>query len=591
MTDDSSPSCLSAEVELKGLFLGPQSENQDWVRSQINHLLESWFEWRHRFRPEDGRAISEKDMQCSEYIERRKKTEAVLESLSSRFEAEIPKFSPRYIGHMFSETSLPALFGHILTLLHNPNNISGESSKVGVSVEEEAIQSLAQMISYAGGVGHFTSGGTLANFEAVYRARARCYAWLATGLAQGKTSAFQSALQGWAAHDTANEDQKSAALTFHPLESNPFTVATKIAKKTGREFLGPVLLVPEHKHYSWVKAANVFGLGPEAFWSVQLDPHGRLDVGDLERQILRAEREDRPIMMVVSVLGTTELGMIDPIDRVQDLLDNYRETKNWYFWHHIDAAYGGFLCTLQGPDEQVRGVLSQDSLRALEAVSRTTSLTIDPHKLGYVPYSSGAFLAATPRDYFQKSFGAPYVDFNVRQDKGPFTLEGSRSAAGAVATWMTAECIGLSQDGYGRIIARTILLKKSFEEKLQADVPELRLAPAEDSNLIGFCLAEQGEGLSVTNARTLALFNAFNDAGADAGFYISKTKLHKKNYPAYIDRFISTWQGRADEDEVVLIRLCIMNPFFKSREMKVHYQDLFVETLLRLKKGLNHGLR
>lgn len=579
MPEVSFNSCLSDEIALKGLFLGPQAENQEWVSEQISTLLQSWFEWRRKFRPDDGCAISATDMLTTDYIERRKKTEEVLQNLTLRFEAEIPKFSPRYIGHMFSETSLPSLFGHILTLLHNPNNISGESSKVGVFIEDEAIQALAQMIGFPESCGHFTSGGTLANYEAVYRARSRCFSWMAAGLAVGETSAFRSAVRGWKNYDTLSKNVLQASFEYHPLEGNPFQAATRISQKTGKAFLGPIIIVPDHKHYSWVKAANVFGLGTEAFWSVKLDACGRMDVDDLEKQILRAEREDRPVLMVVSVLGTTELGMIDPVDKIQNLLDSYQKTHSWHFWHHIDAAYGGFLCSLQGDNPAIRKSLSEESLCALQAVSRATSLTIDPHKLGYVPYSSGAFLASTRRDYFQQSFGAPYVNFNARQDKGPFTLEGSRSAAGAVATWMAAQCIGLTQEGYGKIIARTILLKKEFEQNLRSRIANLQIVPAEDSNLLGFCIARPGESLEKTNLRTMRIFEAFNSRGSETEFFVSKTTLSRKNYSGYIQNFVQTWNGESDTDELTLIRLCIMNPFFKSKEMKVNLQELFIKTL------------
>lgn len=578
MSGQNPPSCRSAEISLKGLFLGPQAENHEWVAQQIATLLESWFDWRRNFYPEDGRAISVEDMRTVDFQERRKHMEDVLKNLTARFEAEIPKFSPRYIGHMFSEISLPALFGHILTLLHNPNNISGESSKVGVFIEDEAIQALSSMCGFPAGVGHFTSGGTIANFEAICRARARSFTWMAAGLAAGENSVFRSSLCGWDHYDSLSEAQRTDAVNFHPLEGNPYQVANRISQKTQRPFLGPVILVPEHKHYSWVKAANVFGLGAESFWAVQTDNQGRLDVHDLENKILEAERADRPILMIVSVLGSTELGMIDPIHKVQALLDHYRHTKGWHFWHHVDAAYGGFLCSLPGPDHSVSNVLSEESRHAISAVAQTTSLTIDPHKLGYVPYSSGAFLAAFRRDYFQKSFGAPYVDFNTRQDKGPFTLEGSRSAAGAVATWMSAKCIGLNQEGYGKIIARTILLKTEFEENLVKQIVHLRLAPAPDSNLLAFCMARPGESLTQTNLRTLQLYESFHKDPAKS-FFVSKTKLYQKNYTAYIKNFVSTWQGLIDTDELVLIRLCIMNPFFKSKEMNTDYQKLFIRSL------------
>lgn len=43
---------------------------------------------------------------------------------------------------MFSEISMPALLGHIITLLHNPNNISSEPSTVGTEIEKDAIHFL-----------------------------------------------------------------------------------------------------------------------------------------------------------------------------------------------------------------------------------------------------------------------------------------------------------------------------------------------------------------------------------------------------------------------------------------------------------------
>lgn len=570
--------CRSEEAALKGLFLGPQAENSQWVSTQINSLLDSWFSWRRSFRPGDGKAISPADMDSSEYVKRRQHTSQVLQGLASRFEAEIPKFSPRYIGHMFSETSMPALFGHILTLLHNPNNISGESSWVGVSVEEEAIEALGQMMGFASSIGHFTSGGTIANFEAVYRARTRCYSWMAAGLQQGQSSAFSSGLMGYDKYQQIPEALKEASAHLNPFESNPFVAAKEISQRTGQDFLGPILLIPEHKHYSWTKSANVFGLGAEALWPVQLDANGHLDVEDLQKKIEKAHQEDRPVAMVVSVLGTTELGMIDPIHKVQALLDSYKADKGWHIWHHVDAAYGGFLCSLRGDNLEVRGVLSEQSQQAIEAMGKVTSVTIDPHKLGYVPYSSGAFITSDDRDYHQRSFGAPYVNFAINKDKGPFTLEGSRSAAGAVATWMTAQCIGFSQEGYGRLIARTIRLRKEMEDALRGSLPDLRVAPSGDANLLGFCLAKPGDSLQEVNARTLRLYETF-EADKQSDFFISKTRLYRKSYSRYFDNFVSSWQGKLDSDEIVLARICIMNPFFKTKEMNVDFQELFINSL------------
>lgn len=570
--------CNKEEVALKGLFLGPQAENQSWVLEQVETLLNAWFQWRQNFRPGDGIAISSEDMLQPEYVLRRQTTEAVLQELSRRFENEIPKFSPRYIGHMFSEVSLPALFGHILTLLHNPNNISAESSLVGTQVEDEAIAALSKMMGLEPGVGHFTSGGTVANFEAVYRALARCYDWMAAGLEEGSTSAFGSSLIGWSKYQMLSADLKERSAYLNPNNSNPFVAADSISKKTGRNFLGPILLVPQHKHYSWVKAAHVFGLGAEAFWSVQLNARGHLDVKDLRKKILLAQEQDRPIAMIVSVLGTTELGMIDPIDEVAQLIAEFKEKNEWHLWHHVDAAYGGFLCSLQGDAAEVSDVLSPVSLAAVQAVRSATSVTIDPHKLGYVPYACGAFITAATQDYYQRSFGGPYVNFSQGYDKGLFTLEGSRSATGAVATWMTARCVGLGQQGYGRIIARTIRLRKELEQRLRLEIPEVRVAPFGDANLLGFCLARSGDSVKEVNKRTLSVYESFSTPD-NADFFVSKTYLYQKSYSQYLNSFVKSWEGDNDAEGLVLIRLCIMNPFFRSIEMKNDFLSLFVKAL------------
>src|SRR5690606_37931482 len=95
---------------------------------------------------------------------------------------------------------------------------------------------------------------------------------------------------------------------------NPHDVWRRIGRTACRPWLGPVMLVPGNKHYSWRKAANLFGLGEESLWSIRLDAEGHLDLVDLDRLLLKAEDEGRPVLMTVSVAGATETGGIDPVD-------------------------------------------------------------------------------------------------------------------------------------------------------------------------------------------------------------------------------------------------------------------------------------
>ena len=61
------PRCSNDDVALKSFFLGPQAENKDWVQYQVFHIFKSYFEWRMKVHPEDGRAISGGDQAVAEF--------------------------------------------------------------------------------------------------------------------------------------------------------------------------------------------------------------------------------------------------------------------------------------------------------------------------------------------------------------------------------------------------------------------------------------------------------------------------------------------------------------------------------------------
>jgi glutamate/tyrosine decarboxylase-like PLP-dependent enzyme len=582
--------CDPEEIALKSFFLGPQAENADWVIHLVQNILGHWAKWRRELYPDDGNAISPANQITPEFLDRKAKFEGLALDLFKRFEAEVPKFSPRYVGHMFSEVSLPALVGHVIALLHNPNNISGESSKVGIQIEHEAIRFLLGMVGFPveTGMGHFTSGGTIANLEALTRAHARCALWMSQGWVartreqSGLPSPFECSQMGWEEFDRIQATIRRSGITESEVREydfsrgNPHRVYGRIEKTIGSSFDGPVILVPQNKHYSWKKGVRILGMGDESLWPIELDRTGRLSVRSLQSLIARARREERPISLVVSVMGTTELGSIDPVHEVQDLLDDFARNEGIHIWHHVDAAYGGFFRAMNVKDSPV---LSSDATDALKAVPRATSITLDPHKLGYVPYASGAFLARGPRDYYFSTFDdAPYIDFDTDRDLGPYTIEGSRSAAGAVATWLTAKSVGLDEHGYGLLLERTIRIRQSLERKLAHSEVAIRISPFSDTNILCFACGEKGEPLSAVNARTLRVYEKFSSQ-ARGPFIVSKTVLKWDAYGNYLDAWLDEWKPLRDSNEVVLIRMCLMNPFFESVETKVNYAESFIEAL------------
>lgn len=585
--------CSPEEVALKSFFLGPQAENAPWIQDLVTHVFSNWFEWRKSIFPTDGRAISDLDVNTDLFQAHIREFKSEVDELLNRFQKEVPSYSPRYMGHMVSEVSLPALVGHVLTLLYNPNNISGEVSRVGLEIEQNAIGALLSMIgmNVRKGTGHFTSGGTVANLEGALRARARVYRWISLGAVARKNNIydgklFYAAHMGWDQYDLLykklqdllGDELEQQIKSFHPLAGNPFDISHCLQHVYGEAWRGPVMLVPGNKHYSWNKAAEILGLGSEAFWQVDIDEAGKMDVNDLKRMIAEARLAGRPIMMIVSVAGTTELGEIDPIHEVHEVVNTWERELDLSIWHHVDAAYGGFFATLKHDRTDI--ILESDVRKALRAMGYVNSVTIDPHKLGFVPYASGAILCADMREYQHTTIHAPYIDFRPGADTGVTTLEGSRSAAGAVSTWLTSRVIGFDRLGYGRILERTVLSARKLAYMLMEAHPMIRVNQAGDTNIVTFCIAKQDEDVSATNARTLAVYDRYSTVESH-DFYISKTTIDRESYSNLLDAYGSTWDARWDTDTLVLLRMVMINPFQNTKETQINYIDEFVASLIQ----------
>ena len=494
-----------------------------------------------------------------------------LESLLALLSNEIPTFSPRYLGHMVSDVSVPALLGHMAMLFENANLASREAAIVASSLETEAINLLAAMVGYdpKPARGHFTSGGTLANFEAVWRARYRLDHWLALGVwlkLRGYSDAplFTWAHCGWeryyqevSRHGLSERD----LMEYSGVLVGPLAMSRLAAEELDEEWPEPVFLVPGNKHYSWPKAANIFGFGREAVWGCQLDEAGRLSPAGLQARIDEAEAAGRPVLMVVSVAGTTELGMIDPVDGVSDLLAGLEASRGLHLWHHVDAAYGGYLCsTLRGDGARE---LSPAAQSALEAIPRANSVTLDPHKLGFVPYACGAIIVPDAESYAVSSIHAPYLEESpeAKFPSWSTTLEGSRAATGPSAVWLSAQVMPLTVEGHGRLLNQSLRVTRQLYGVLASVSADIRMLAPSDSNVVCFAIAAQGDASSVANQKTESVIQAFRDS---AELSATRTQLGCDNYGDLIWQLVTGWGGSVDSEQLTVVRMVIMNPYLEA---------------------------
>src|SRR4051812_45424658 len=173
MTDYSDSSRREAPVDLASVFLGPKAENADVFERLLLEAVRDHVFWRRNFHPQDGFEVTEADKRTPAYEQSISTLQQELMGLLGELKAGVPFFSPRYIGHMSSDLTMASMVGYFATMLYNPNNVAAEGGPVTTRMELEVADQLAGMIGYdvARQWGHLTSGGTVANFEALWVAR------------------------------------------------------------------------------------------------------------------------------------------------------------------------------------------------------------------------------------------------------------------------------------------------------------------------------------------------------------------------------------------------------------------------------------
>ena len=206
---------------------------------------------------------------------------------------------PRYFGLFNPAPTFPAQCADRLVAFFNPQIASSSTSPAAVALEAHVIRAVAQRAGLpAAAGGHFTSGGSEANY---------------TGMLCALTRA-------------------------HP----------RFAADGARAFPGPpVFYVSRECHGSWVKIAHQAGIGRSAARLVATDGRGRLSVSALEEAIAADRAAGCVPFLLVASAGTSNAGMLDPLEACADFAARHE------LWYHVDAAWGGAMIA----SERLRGVL------------------------------------------------------------------------------------------------------------------------------------------------------------------------------------------------------------------------------------------
>ncbi|WP_413774211.1 pyridoxal phosphate-dependent decarboxylase family protein [Brevibacterium sp. JSBI002] len=250
---------------------------------------------------------------------------------------------PSYVAHLNCPVAVPAVAAEAMLAAINTSVDTYDQSEVATLMERRLIDWTCAHLGFAGGDGIFTSGGTQSNLQALFLAR-------------------ENVLAEAAGHVEADDAESRRG-------------GPDLGAPNRRDLLSRLrILATDQAHFSVSRAAFLLGLDAEAVVTVPTDGSGRMDAEALNASLLAIEANDQIPMAVVATAGTTDLGVIDPLETIAEVC----ESAN--VWLHVDAAYGGGL--LWAPQRA----------HLLDGISRATSVTIDFHKTFFQPVSSSALL-------------------------------------------------------------------------------------------------------------------------------------------------------------------------------------------------------
>ena len=232
-------------------------------------------------------------------------------------------------------------------------------------------------------------------------------------------------------------------------------MAVRAARNHARKYKGiknGEIILPRSAHFSFKKAADMMNL---KIVEVDLDENYKIDVNSLKSKITSKT------VAIVAIAGTTELGLIDPIEEISEIA-----FKNNIFFH-VDAAFGGFSI----PFLKNMGYDYPEFDFKLPGVS---SITVDPHKMGLAPIPAGGIIFRKKEYLEVMAVDSPYLTVKTQS-----TIVGTRLGASTVATYALLKYFGRS--GYSKLahelMENTHFLRDSLE-KIGYDVivePELNI--------------------------------------------------------------------------------------------------------------------
>lgn len=215
---------------------------------------------------------------------------------------------PRYFGLFNPTPSIQGIVADLLVAGYNCQLGAWHHSPIGVEIEAHLVRYFAARFGLpTAAFGHFTSGGSEANFTSVLVALTRQF-----------PSFARSGVRSL-------KDQ-------------------------------PVLYCSTEFHHSFEKIARQCGLGGDALRLVPVTANHVMDVEKLDSMIQQDRTNGLLPFLINATAGTTNAGLVEPIDEISNIARNHQ------LHLHVDAAWGGSVILSDKHKTKLAGIEHADSI-------------------------------------------------------------------------------------------------------------------------------------------------------------------------------------------------------------------------------------
>lgn len=337
--------------------------------------------------------------------------EALLQEIERIQALSVATSHPLFMNQLYGHIHDMGLLGDMLSSGLNTSMATYEIAPLLTLIEKEVIAQLAREIGFSQWDGLMTPGGSLSNLQAMLMAKDRRF-----------------------------PEARAQGVSCLP--------ALRI-------------FVSDQAHYSFLKFAQLLGLGQDAIVKVASQQRGAIDPAALKQAIESELAAGHVPLMIAATAGTTVSGVYDDLQALAQLAQHYQ------LWFHVDGSYGGSL------------LLSEATRPLLTGIEQADSVAWNPHKMLGVPFHCPA-LITRHKGALEASLStdASYLfhDHETEFNLGQKSLHCGRRPE-ALKFWLSWQAYG--RDGLSQRVAQMVTAARNFAQQVDAQTDCELLCPPE----------------------------------------------------------------------------------------------------------------